>query len=125
MLALMTITGVYDYLRLVGERERLEELSETEQRIFAETLALAVRRNIRRGRTTEEVQEVLDEIRERPGLIWVAIFDPKGQIVASSVAAGHAAPMADEVLAHALRTGQPISLLVGAGSERALRNIRP
>ena len=67
MLALMTITGAFDYVRLVRERDRLVELTRTDQRIFAETLALAVRRNVRRGRHHQELQELLGEIQARPG----------------------------------------------------------
>ena len=63
MLALMIITGAYDYFRLVGERDRLVAATQTDTRILAETLALAVRHNLRRGRTTEEVQELLDRDR--------------------------------------------------------------
>ena len=40
MLALMIITGIYDYVRLGRERERLVEQTREDERIFAETLAL-------------------------------------------------------------------------------------
>src|SRR5512146_2454499 len=118
MLALMLITGAHDYVRLVRERERLEELTETDQRIFAETLAVAVRHNVRRGRTTEELQELLDDIRERPRLIWVVIFNPRGDIVAASIASGDAAPTYDAVIEVALRTGEPISSSSGTAHHR-------
>jgi (1->4)-alpha-D-glucan 1-alpha-D-glucosylmutase len=52
-----------------------------ETRIVAETLALAISRNVRRGRTTEELREFLDEISSRPGLAWVVIFDPGGRVL--------------------------------------------
>jgi hypothetical protein len=55
VLALVVITGVYDYLRLEQERERLVEQTREDERVFAETLALAVSRNIRRGGTTDEL----------------------------------------------------------------------
>ena len=74
MLALMVITGVYDYVRLTRERERLVDQTQEDQRIFAETLALAVSRNVRWGRTTAELKELLDDILARPGLIAVTIF---------------------------------------------------
>jgi two-component system, NtrC family, sensor kinase len=125
MLALMLITGAHDYVRLVRERERLEEVTETDQRIFAETLAVAVRHNVRRGRTTEELQELLDDIRERPRLIWVAIFNPRGDVVAASIVSGDAAPTYDTVIEVALRTGEPISSSSGTGHHRVLRYVRP
>ncbi len=124
-LALMIITGAHDYVRLVGERDRLVDLTATDQRIFAETLALAVRQNVRRGRTTDELQELLDEIRARPGLVWVAIFDPKGQVVAASIASGEALPRDDAVIEQALRTGESTASLIVTGSSRVLRYVRP
>ena len=84
MLAFLVITGAFDYVRLARERDRLVAVAATDQRVFAETLALAVRRNVRRGRTTEELQELLEEIRQRPGLVWAAIYDPKGEVVAAA-----------------------------------------
>ncbi len=125
MLALMIITGAHDYVRLTRERERLEEATMTDQRIFAETLALAVRHNVRRGRTTEELQELLDEIRARPGLVWVAIFDPKGKVVAASVVSGETKPASDTVIDLALRTGESTSSFIGTGDHRVLRYVRP
>jgi signal transduction histidine kinase len=125
MLVLMAITGAHDYIRLVRERERFVGLAVTDQRIFGETLALAVRQNVRRGRTTEQLQELLDDIRARPGLIWVAIFDPKGQVVAASIASGDATPTNDTVIDLALRAGEPISSFIGDGNHRVLRYVRP
>jgi signal transduction histidine kinase len=125
MLALMTITGVYDYVRLTRERDRLVEITRTDQRIFAETLAVAVRRNVRWGRTNEELEELLDEIRSRPGLIWVAIFDPKGKIIAASVAAGAAPPTRDDATSLTIRSGAPVSSLVVSGNDQILRNVQP
>jgi signal transduction histidine kinase len=125
MLALMIITGAYDYVRLARERDRLVEIARTDTRIFAETLTLAVRRNLRRGRTTEELQELLDEIRSRPGLVWAAIFDPRGQVVAAGVAAGAPAPSGDDAIGVTLGTRLPTSSVVGAGKEQVLRYIQP
>src|SRR5205823_14114322 len=76
---------------------RSSDLRRADLRIFAETLALAVRHNVRRGRTTGELQELLDEIRSRPGLFRVAIFDPNGQMVAASATSGGTAgPRSEE-----------------------------
>jgi len=125
MLALMIITGAYDYVRLTRERDRLVEITRTDQRIFAETLAVAVRRNVRRGRTTEELQELLDEIRSRPGLIWVAIFDPKGQVIAAGVAEGVAPPTGDDAIGVTLLRGAPASALLGYGKDQILRYVQP
>jgi len=125
MLALMIITGVYDYVRLTREREGLVEITRTDQRIFAETLALAVRRNLRRGRTTEELQELLDEIGARPGLVWVAIFDPKGHVIAAGVAAGAPSPTGDDAIGLTLDTGLPTTSLMGSGKDQILRYVQP
>jgi signal transduction histidine kinase len=125
MLALMIITGAYDYVRLTRERDRLVDISSTDTRIFAETLALAVRRNLRRGRTTEELQEVLDDIGSRPGLVWVAIFDPKGEVIATGAAEGAPSPTGDDAIRLTLETGLPTSSLVGTGKEQILRYIQP
>jgi signal transduction histidine kinase len=125
MLALMIITGAYDYVRLTRERDRLVDISSTDTRIFAETLALAVRRNLRRGRTTEELQEVLDDIASRPGLVWVAIFDPKGDVIATGAAEGAPSPQGDDAIRLTLETGLPTSSLVGTGKDQILRYIQP
>jgi len=126
MLAFLVITGAFDYVRLAGERDRLVVVAATDQRVFAETLALAVRRNVWRGRTTEELQELLEEIRLRPGLIWVAIFDPKGEVVAAATAWDIPAPApADQAVTLALERREPISGLVEEPQGKALRYIQP
>ncbi len=125
MLALMTITGVYEYIRLVRERERLVEQTREDQRIFAETLALAVSRNVRRGRTTDELEELLGDILARPGLIGVAIFDPDGRVIAYNVAPGSPPPRADEAVRESLATQGVTSSLVTVGSKQVLRYIQP
>lgn len=125
MLALMVITGAYDYVRLARERDRLVEITRTDTRIFAETLALAVRRNLRRGRTTEELQELLDEIGSRPGLVWAAIFDPKGRVIAAGVGEGAPSPTGDDAIRETLETGLPASSLMGSGRDQILRYVQP
>lgn len=125
MLALMIITGAYDYVRLARERDRLVGITRTDTRIFAETLALAVRRNLRRGRTTEELQELLDEIGSRPGLVWAAIFDPKGHVTAAGVAEGAPSPTGDDAIGSTLETGLPTSSLIGTGKDQILRYVQP
>lgn len=125
MLALMVITGVYDYIRLVRERERLVEQTREDQRIFAETLALAVSRNVRWGRTTAELKELLDDILARPGLVAVAIYAPDGQVVAETVAPGAAAPTLDDIVRDALASKEAVSALVSAESGRLLRYVQP
>jgi hypothetical protein len=86
VLALMVITGINDYTRLVSEREQLVTQTREDERIFAETLALAVRYNLRRGRTTEELEGLLEEIVARPGLAAVVIYDPDAGVVARTFA---------------------------------------
>jgi hypothetical protein len=54
----MVITGINDYTRLDREREQLIAQTRDDERIFAETLALAVRHNLRRGRTTDELADL-------------------------------------------------------------------
>ncbi len=125
MLALMTISGAYDYIRLVHERERLVEQTQKDLRIFAETLALAVSRNVRRGRTTDELGELLDDILARPGLIGVAIFDPDGRVIASNVAPGSPPLKTDEAVWETLGTRGATSSLVTAGSMQVLRYTQP
>jgi signal transduction histidine kinase len=125
MLALMIITGGYDYVRLARERDRLVDITQTDTRIFAETLALAVRRNLRRGRTTEELQELLDEIESLPGLVWVAIFDPKGHVIAAGVGEGAPSPTGDDAIGATLETGLPASSLEGSGKDQILRYVQP
>ena len=126
MAALMIITGAYDYVRLRAERERLIEVRRADQRTFAETLALAVRRNIiRGGRTTEELQELLDDIRSRPGLNRVAIFDPAGAVIAAGVRPGAPQPTHDETIDLVLRSGTPSSSIIAVGKEQMLRYVQP
>lgn len=125
MLALMIITGVNDYLRLARERERLVEQSQEDVRIFAETLALAVSRNVRWGRTTAELKELLDDILARPGLVAVAIYDPEGQVVAENVALGWAPPAADRMVRETLAKKEATSALVAAESSEVFRYVQP
>jgi signal transduction histidine kinase len=125
MLALMVITGVFDYVRLVHERERLVEQTEEDQRIFAETLALAVSRNVRWGRTTAELKELLDDILARPGLIAVTIFDPDGQVVAQTVAEGSPIPILDDAVRETLKRKEASSILAREGSGQLLRYVQP
>jgi two-component system NtrC family sensor kinase len=125
MLALMVITGVNDYTRLVKVRERLVAQTQEDQRIFAETLALAVRQNVRRGRTTDELQELLEDILTRPGLVAVVIYNPDGQAIAAQVAPGYSAVEADENLQWALARRKPVSALLEAQREQILRYIQP
>lgn len=125
MLALMLITGVYDYIRLVRERERLVEQAEEDERIFAETLALAVSRNVRWGRTSAELKELLDDILARPGLVAVTIYDPDGHVVAATVAPGSPHPSLDDTVRDVLGTKEAVSALVETGSGRLLRYVQP
>jgi signal transduction histidine kinase len=125
MLALMIITGMYDYVRLVGERDRLVELTREEHEVFAETLTLAVSRNVRRGRTTEELKELLDDILRRPELVWVAIYDPKGRVVATSVATGNPSAVGDDVIRDVLRSKAPASEIIAGAGGQDLRSVRP
>ncbi len=125
MLALMIITGAYDYTRMVRERSRLVEQTREDQRIFAETLALAVRQNLRRGRTTEELEELLNEILKRPGFIAVTIFGPEGKVVAQNVASGAASPTLDETVRGTLATEEAASALVTTDSGQMLRYVQP
>lgn len=125
VLALMVITGVYDYTRLVGERERLVAQIQEDERIFAETLALAVRQNVRRGRTTDELRELLEDILARPGLVAVAIFNPEGQVIAETVAEGHESPRLDETTRKSVARREPVSLLVETESGQILRYVQP
>lgn len=125
ILTLMVITGVYDYVRLVRERERLVEQTQEDERIFAETLALAVSRNVRWGRTTAELKELLDDILARPGLVAVTIYDPDGQVIAENVAPGYASPAGDGAVRTVLRGKGATSGLLATESGRLLRYIQP
>jgi signal transduction histidine kinase len=125
MLALMVITGVYDYVRLGRDRDRLVEDTRSEERIFAETLALAVSRNVRWGRTSAELEELLADIVERPGLVGVAIYDPQGKVVAQNARPEVAPPAPDDTVRLAIATRQPTSVLAGIGASQVLRHIEP
>ena len=123
--ALTIITGACDYIRLASERERLIEMRRADQRTLAETLALAARRNVRSGRTTQELQELLDDMRSRPGLIRVAIFDPQGRLVAAGVRSGVPEPVRDHAVELALRSGAPSSSMLTVGKQQVLRHLQP
>jgi signal transduction histidine kinase len=125
ILALMVITGAYDYIRLVRERERLVEETQRDERIFAETLALAVSRNVRWGRTTAELKELLDDILVRPGLEAVTIYNPGGQVVAETVAPQALPPTADAILREAVATKKAASVRATLESGQVLRHIQP
>lgn len=125
VLALMIITGVYDYIRLGRERERIVEQTQEDVRIFAETLALAVSRNVRWGRTTNELKELLEDILARPALVAVAIYDPEGQVVAETVAAGVTALTADGTVRETLKTKEAASTFLEDESGRLLRHLQP
>lgn len=125
MLALMLITGVNDYTRLTYERERLVDQTRQDVRIFSETLALAVRQNVRRGRTTDELRELLDEILVRPGLVEVAIFNPDGQLVAASVAPSLPQPEADALVERTLESRRAGFQILEEDGNRLLRYIQP
>lgn len=125
VLALVVITGVYDYLRLTRERERLVQQTLEDERIFAETLALAVSRNIRRGGTTDELKDLLDDLLARPGLVAVAIYDPDGQVVAMNVAGGAPAPTLDTAVRTTLETRLPVSTTLETDGGRILRYVQP
>ena len=125
MLALMVITGVYDYTRLSQVHERLVAQTQEDERIFAETLALAVRQNVRRGRTTEELQELLEDILARPGLVAVVIYDPEGKAIAERLAPRYAVPVSDEALQQSLIRREPFWSVMETGQGRILRYIQP
>lgn len=125
ILALMVITGVYDYVRLVREREQLVEQTREDQRIFAETLGLAVSRNVRWGRTSAELKELLDDILARPGLVAVTIYDPEGQVVAQTVAPGSPTPTLDDAVREILKSKAAASILAPEGSGQLLRYVQP
>jgi two-component system, NtrC family, sensor kinase len=125
MLALMLITGVNDYLRINRERERLLSQTHEDLRIFAETLAVAVRQNIRRGRTTDEVEELLDEILARPGLVAVAIFDPAGRVIAASTAPDVPQPEVDDLVRETLSSRSAASAIMEGATGPLLRYVEP
>ena len=125
MAALMVITGAFDYARLLRERERLLRVTRDDERIFAETLALAVSRNVRRGRTTDELKDLLDEILARPGLIGVAIYDPEGRIVTQTVAPGAPPPTHDTSVRTVLAGGESAWALAESPTGQVLRYVQP
>jgi signal transduction histidine kinase len=125
MLVLLLITGLADYVRLRRERDRLVAVTLTDQRIFTDTLAVAVRRNVSRGRTTEELQELLEDIRRRPGLVWAVIYDPKGRRVAAAAGSGQAPAQADRIVERALASRTPLSETFMEPGGKVLRAIRP
>jgi len=125
MLVLMVITGVNDYFRLAGDREHLVSQTQEDQRIFAETLALAVSRNVRWGRTTAELKELLDDILARPGLVAVTIYSPEGQAAAETVAEGATPPALDEIVRTVLREKEARAAQLGSPSGQVLRYVQP
>lgn len=125
MLALMLITGAYDYTRLTHEREQLLEQMRQDVRIFSETLALAVRQNVRRGRTTDELRELLEEILSRPSLVAVVIYGPEAQVVAANVAAELPAAAADDLVRQALASRGAATGIVAGPAGRILRYVQP
>jgi signal transduction histidine kinase len=125
MLALTLITAATDYVRLVREHERLVQATEEDARIFTETLTLAVSRNVRRGRTTAELKELLDEILQRPGLALVAIYAPAGQAVANAVADGQSRPEADAAVQEVQRTRKAATLRIVRTTGETLQLLRP
>jgi signal transduction histidine kinase len=125
MLALMAITGFTDYTRLVREREQLVEQTREDERVFAETLALAVRHNLRRGRTTEELEDLLAELVARPGLVGVAIYNPDGQLVAHTLAAGFDPLAADDLVRGSMNRREAASAQVETASGNILRYVQP
>lgn len=125
VLTLMIITGVNDYLRLTRERQRLEEQTQEDVRIFSETLALAVSRNVRWGRTTAELKELLDDILARPGLVAVTIYAPDAQVVAQTAAAGTAALEPDQTVRDTLKTKEAAADLLETPSGQLLRYVQP
>src|SRR5512141_152001 len=124
-LALLVITGFNDYTRLVREREQLVKQTREDERIFAETLALAVRYNLRRGRTTDELKDLLGELVARPGLAAVVIYDPDAGVVARTLAAGSEAPPPDEIVRRALTQREAVSVMADSPSGRILRYVQP
>jgi signal transduction histidine kinase len=125
ILALIIITGVNDYIRLVRERERLVAQTQEDVRIFSETLALAVSRNVRWGRTTAELKELLDDILARPGLVAVTIYGPDDQVVAQTGATPASPPTPDEIVRETLQTKEAVSDSVETGSGQVLRYVQP
>jgi signal transduction histidine kinase len=124
-LALTVFTGLHEYFRLSREQGWLAEQSRQDQRSFDETLALAIRQNLRQGRPSGELQELIQGILAQPGILGVAIYDPDGAVVAERVASGLPLFAPDTTVQSALATGQPVSALVEAESGRLHRDIQP
>ncbi|PYM61946.1 MAG: hypothetical protein DMD79_11665 [Candidatus Rokuibacteriota bacterium] len=125
VLVLMIVTGAYDYVRLLRERDHMIEQTGDDVRIFAETLALATRRNLRGGRTTDELQELLDEILARPGLALVVIFDPTGRVVAQSATPDVPPATVDAMVQKTLSSRGPVSTVLATRGGQYVRVIRP
>ena len=121
---LMAVTGAYDYHHLVQERDRAITQAGEDVRVFAETLAVAIRKNVRRSGTTTELQGLLDGILARPGLMLVAVFDPSGRVVVSTAVPEARPPAVDAAIDTALRRREPASFTLPTGSPQ-LRVIRP
>jgi hypothetical protein len=85
------------------------EITRTDQRIFTGRCAWRCGATSGGG-TNEELKELLDEIRSRPGLVWVAIFDPKGKVIAAGVPQAPR-PHRDDAIGLTLRSGTPASSL--------------
>ena len=125
LLALIVITGVHEYSGLVREHEQLVEQSRQDQRIFAETLALAVRQNVRRGRSTDELRELVEDTPARTGLVGVVIYNPDGGVVVEKVTSG-AAPLASaETVRQTLATRRPVWAKIEEQSGDVLRYVQP
>jgi signal transduction histidine kinase len=124
LLTLMVITGTFDYLRLARERARLVAQTQEDERIFAETLALAVSRNVHWGWTSAELRDLLEDIAARSGLIAV-VYDPNGQVVAQTVAPGATPSAPDAAVRGALAANEPASRIEAVGTSRIFRHIQP
>lgn len=125
MAAITLITAAFDYTRLLHERQRLLTLTRDDKRVFAESLALAVSRNVRQGRTSDELHVLLDEILARPGPIGVAIYDPVGRVVAQTMAPGAPVPAADATLRTLLAHAEPAWALADSPAGQVLRYLQP
>src|SRR5207249_3538266 len=79
----------------------------------------------RGGRTTDELQELLDDILVRPGLALVVIFDPTGRVVAQSATPDVPPPTVDEVVQTTLRSRAPVSTVLATGGTEYVRVIHP
>lgn len=124
-LVLLVITGFNDYTRLVREREQLVTQTREDERIFAETLALAVRYNLRRGRTTDELEDLLGELVARPGLAAVVIYDPDAGVVARTVAPGAESPTPDDLVWRSLTQREAAAAMADSAAGRILRYVQP